>query len=137
VIVGQAPGPAAGPPAGSADTLAKLHSTLLESNQTHIADAVQHSTLTESPSELVVTTPKMYVMYLKQPAFEAAVRQVLGKQIKITIRQGADAPAASAAPQPPPPDEVAARALSHPEVQRFQETFPGSQVRAVRNLKEG
>jgi hypothetical protein len=33
-------------------------------------------------------------------------------------------------------DEAARRALEHPEVKRFQETFPGSQVRAVRNLKE-
>ena len=32
--------------------------------------------------------------------------------------------------------EAAERALAHPEVQRFQELFPGAQVRAVRNLKE-
>jgi hypothetical protein len=34
-------------------------------------------------------------------------------------------------------NEAADRALAHPEVQRFQELFPDSQVRAVRNLKEG
>jgi len=33
-------------------------------------------------------------------------------------------------------DEVSQRALAHPEVRRFQELFPGAQVRAVRNLKE-
>jgi hypothetical protein len=32
-------------------------------------------------------------------------------------------------------DEVAARALSHPEVQRYRELF-GGEVRTVRNLKE-
>jgi hypothetical protein len=33
-------------------------------------------------------------------------------------------------------EEVSQRALSHPDVQRFQELFPDAQVRAVRNLKE-
>ena len=33
-------------------------------------------------------------------------------------------------------DEVTVRALAHPEVQRFQQMFPGSMVRTVRNLKE-
>jgi hypothetical protein len=33
-------------------------------------------------------------------------------------------------------DATAERALGHPEVQRFQELFPGSQVRTVRNLRE-
>ena len=33
-------------------------------------------------------------------------------------------------------DEAAERALAHPEVKRFQELFPESQVRQVRNLKE-
>jgi hypothetical protein len=32
-------------------------------------------------------------------------------------------------------EELTGRALSHPEVQRFRETF-GGQVRAVRDLKE-
>jgi hypothetical protein len=33
-------------------------------------------------------------------------------------------------------EEVSQRALSNPDVQRFQELFPDAQVRAVRNLKE-
>jgi hypothetical protein len=36
----------------------------------------------------------------------------------------------------PPQDDVSERALAHPEVRRFQETFPDAQVRVVRNLKE-
>jgi hypothetical protein len=31
---------------------------------------------------------------------------------------------------------VARRALAHPEVQRFQELFPNSHVRQVRDLKD-
>ena len=42
----------------------------------------------------------------------------------------------TAAPKPKPPqDDVSERALSHPEVRRFQEMFPDAQVRVVRNLK--
>ena len=33
-------------------------------------------------------------------------------------------------------DDVTERALAHPEVKRFQETFPDAQVRVVRNLRE-
>jgi hypothetical protein len=39
------------------------------------------------------------------------------------------------APLAKPKDDVSERALAHPEVKRFQETFPDAQVRAVRNLK--
>ena len=37
---------------------------------------------------------------------------------------------------PPHDDDVTRRALSNPEVRRFQEAFPGSKVYKVRNLKE-
>jgi hypothetical protein len=33
-------------------------------------------------------------------------------------------------------DEAAGRALEHPAVKRFQELFPQSQVREIRNLRE-
>jgi hypothetical protein len=126
----------------------------MDAKQIHVADALEHSSLDESANELVITTPKMYVMYLKQAEFEAAVRRVLGKPVKITIKAGevaagqaapitpATAAAASAADRDTrdtrePGDEAAARALAHPDVRRFQEIFPDSQVRKVRNLKEG
>jgi hypothetical protein len=114
--------------------------------QLHIADAVEHSGIEESSNELVITTPKMYVAYLKQAGFEAAVLKVLGRAVRITIKveePGAAAPG-SAAPvgqtlssaNAPQGDETAQRALANPEVQRFQEMFPESQVRTVRNLRE-
>jgi DNA polymerase-3 subunit gamma/tau len=135
------------------DTRSRLHAALMDAKQIHVADALEHSSLDESANELVITTPKMYVMYLKQAEFEAAVRKVLGKPVKITIKAGevaagSSAPVAAAAPAADrntsdtrdardPGDETAARALSHPDVRRFQEMFPDSQVRKVRNLKEG
>jgi DNA polymerase III subunit gamma/tau len=118
------------------DARSRLHAALIEAKQMHLADAVEHSGITESPTELIVTTPKMYMLYLKQPDFEAAVRRVLGRQLKITIKAGdaaGQAPIAAAAPRQ---DEARERALANPEVQRFQEEFPDSQVRTVRNLRE-
>src|SRR5439155_496221 len=109
---------------------------LLEAKQTHVADALENSELAESESELSFTTPKMYVMYLKQAEFESAVRRVLGKPVKITIKAGETSRVPGVTPAAKPPrqqDEVTARALGHPEVRRFQEMFPDSQVRAVRN----
>ncbi len=97
--------------------------------------------LAESGAELVFTAPKMYQMYIKDPIFDATVKRVVGKPVKITIKVGETSRAAE--PQAGPPaavgakdDATAERALGHPEVQRFQELFPGSQVRTVRNLRE-
>jgi hypothetical protein len=109
---------------------------LVEAKQTYTADALEHSELVESATELIVTTPKMYAMNLKNAEFNALVQRMLGRPVKITLKVGETtrepAPAAPAAKT----DEVAARALEHPEVKRFQELFPDSQVRTVRNLKD-
>ena len=131
------------PESVAGDTRSRLRAALIEARQTHVADALEHSELAESANELAFTTPRMYGMYLKQPEFEAAVRQVMGKPVRVTIKIGDASPGASApaTAQAPPaatkPDEAATRALAHPEVRRFQEMFPDSQVRTVRNLKEG
>jgi DNA polymerase-3 subunit gamma/tau len=126
------------------DLRSRLHAALIQAKQLHLADAIEHSELAESPNELVITTPKMYVAYLKQPGFEAAVRGVLEKAVRITIKI-ADAGTSDGAParqaispdaDKAPEDETARRALANPEVQRFQEMFPDSQVRTVRNLRE-
>jgi DNA polymerase III subunit gamma/tau len=137
-------------PAG--DLRSRLHAALIESKQMHIADAVEHSDLVESANDLVITTPKMYAMYLKQPGFEVAVTRLLERSVRITIKVGE--PAATevsgdsgsvGTPVGARPgtragdtrtDETSARALENPEVQRFQEMFPDSQVRTVRNLRD-
>jgi DNA polymerase-3 subunit gamma/tau len=133
------------------DTRSRIHRALLDAKLTHVADAVEHSELRESGDELILTTPKMYQLYVKQPEFGATVQRVLGKPVKITVRiteminNGAKAAEGSPESGPPAPpidvptasnDEVTARALAHPEVQRFKEIFPDSQVRKVRNLRE-
>ena len=116
----------------------RLQAALAEAKQANLADALEHSDVAESANEIVFTTPKMYQMFLKDSKFEAAVRQTAGKPVKITIKlgeaKGAAEPAAAKAPAQENP--AAERALGHPEVQRFQELFPGSQVRTVRDLRE-
>jgi hypothetical protein len=119
-----------------------LHVALTEAKQANLADALEHTDVAESGNEVVFTTPKMYQMFLKDATFEATVRRVLGKPVKITIKLGEATGAAPSSTQPakraPSMQENAAaeRALGHPEVQRFQELFPDSQVRAVRDLRE-
>jgi DNA polymerase-3 subunit gamma/tau len=120
------------------DLRERLYAALLEAKLAHPADALQHSELTESATELVFTTPKMYQLYVKEPAFEAMAKKVAGRPVRVTIKIGDAAPAAVPVQVPPPKqaDEATARALSHPEVKRFQEMFPDAQVRTVRNLKD-
>jgi DNA polymerase-3 subunit gamma/tau len=121
------------------DFRTRLYAALVEAKLTHVADGVEHSEVTETGAEIVFTAPKMYQLFLKGPEFEAAVRRVAGRNIKITLKVGdaaAAAPAVKAPAKAASNDEASERALAHPEVKRIQELFPESQVRAVRNLKE-
>ncbi len=119
------------------DLRSRLHAALLEAKLTHVADALEHSELAESPNELVFTTPKMYQLYLKQSEFEAAAKRIAGRPVRVTIKVGEPVRAAAPAAAPAKAeDEATTRALAHPEVKRFQEVFPGAQVRTVRNLKD-
>jgi len=143
----QAPTPqaAAPPPPSSAptsgDLRTRLHATLIEAKQVHLADAVEHCDVAESANEVVFTTSKMFQMFLKDPVLEATVKRVTGRPVRVTVKVGevnAAPPPAAAAPKPASAleGETAERALSHPEVKRFQELFPDAQVRTVRDLKE-
>ncbi len=122
------------------DLRSRLHGALLEAKSVHLADAVEHSEVTESPNEVVFTASKMFQMFLKDPVLDATVKKVTGRPVRVTVKIGevSAAPAPAAAPKPTSAAEGEAteRALSHPEVKRFQELFPDAQVRTVRNLKE-
>jgi DNA polymerase-3 subunit gamma/tau len=128
------PAPVRSPDSNGGDTRSKLHAALIEAKQTYVADALEHSELTESAQEWIFTTPKLYAMNLKHGDFAAIVQKVAGRPVKVTIKIGETQ--REAAPAAAQTDEVAARALEHPEVKRFQELFPDSQVRTVRNLKD-
>jgi len=135
-----APVQAAPDPMTEGDLRSRLYNSLMENKQAHLADAVEHSQIEEVGADLVFTTLKMYQMYLKSAEFDAVVKRVHGKPARIVIKIGeaSAAPVASAlAPPAVKNNETSERALAHPEVQKFKELFPDSQVRAVRNLKEG
>jgi len=134
VVIPAKSAPAALPASG--DLRSRLHAALLEAKLTHVADALEHSELAESPNELVFTTPKMYQLYLKQAEFEAAAKRIAGRPVRVTIKIGDTAPATPVAPAPKREDEATARALAHPVVIRFQDVFEDAQVRTVRNLKD-
>jgi len=122
----------------SGDFRARLLGALQEAKLTHVADAVEHSQIVESGAELIFTVPKMYQLFLKGSEFEAAVKRAAGRAVKLTLKIGESAASAASASKPAilGDDEATERALSHPEVKRFQELFPDSQIRAVRNLKD-
>ncbi len=113
----------------------RLHSALTELGMQFTADAVEHSQITESNGELLFTTPEEFKLALNEKDILKVVQKVAGRPMRIKVTAGtvdlAEAPKAR-----PPQDDVSERALSHPEVRRFQETFPDAQVRVVRNLKE-
>lgn len=102
--------------------------------------AVAQSELREQGGEVEFLAPRSAAMGLRSSDIDKALSQALGKAVrkKITLVEPAAAPqepAQAAGPQPGD-DETLKRALDHPEVQKFQELFPGSQVRGVRDLKE-
>lgn len=130
------PAPAADP--AQADWRKLLHEALTQSGQTTTADAVEHSAIVFTGSELIVTTTRLYGMAVKGDAeLPKIVQRIAGRPVRITIKQGdAAPPSAPLSTANASGGDVEQRALSHPEVQRFRELFPDAQVRDVRNLKD-
>jgi len=113
----------------------RLHSALIELGMQFTADAVEHSQIVESNGELQCTTPDEFKLALNEKDILKVVQKVAGRPMRVKVTAGSvdvvEIPKAK-----PPEDETSERALSHPEVRRFQETFPDAQVRVVRNLRE-
>ncbi len=131
----QQPTTASAPPAASAGPWRdRLHTALLESGMQFTADAVEHSQVSESNGELHFVTPEEFRLAMNEKDIQKVVQKIAGRPMRIKISLGKPAEVA-AAPLAKPQDDVSERALAHPEVKRFQETFPDAQVRAVRNLK--
>ncbi len=134
---GAAAAPAMDPPpsAGAIDWRNQLLRVLMEMGLTFTADAVEHSVVEEVNGELRFTTPKDFQLGISPDDIGKAVRQIAGRPLRIKVVIGETGPLPEAPAAPKPPDDTAERALQHPEVQRFRETF-GGEVRDVRNLKE-
>jgi DNA polymerase-3 subunit gamma/tau len=113
----------------------RLHTALTELGMQFTADAVEHSQITESNGELSFAAPEEFHLALNGKDILKVVQEVAGRPMRVKVTPGA-VDVAEAPKARPPADEVSDRALSHPEVRRFQEMFPDAQVRVVRNLKE-
>jgi DNA polymerase-3 subunit gamma/tau len=128
------PAAAVAPPA-SGSLKDRLLAHLQQAGNLLLADAVEHSEVSESAGEVRFSGPIEFTLSFRDVGMKTAVQAVLGRSAKVSFTA-----AASAAPPPakakPEDDEVSRRALSNPEVQRFQETFPNSQIRNVRNLRD-
>jgi len=120
----------------------KLHAALMELGMEFTADAIEHSEVVEANGELRFTTPPEFSIAMKEADINQAVRQIIGKPLKIKVTIGnvaapdrapdRDKVAAAPAAQD---DDVSRRALANPEVQNFRDLF-GGEIRTVRNLKE-
>jgi DNA polymerase-3 subunit gamma/tau len=128
-------GAPSGTPASGPEWKERLHATLMEIGMTFTADAVEHSVVEASAGELSFTTPDQFLLAMKDEDINRAVRQIIGRSLKIKVAAGQGSAPAPKLPKAPE-DETTARALANPEVKRFQDAFPGGQVRTVRNLKE-
>lgn len=134
--------PAAAPPVsrpagGGGGLKQRLVQALLDAGRKMSADAVDHSEIREAPEGIVFGAPPEFGLSLKSPEVQKALTQILGRPAKITIEASAGSAEshASAGKRPEEDGEAAKRAMEHPEVRRFQELFPDSQVRRIEDLK--
>ena len=118
------------------DWRSRLHTALMELSMSFTADAVEHSEVSEVNGELHFVTPKEFSLAMDEKDIQKAIRQSGGKPMRLNIAFGDTGVKPAPKPAASQEDEVSQRALSHPEVRRFQEIFPDAQVRAVRNLKD-
>jgi len=117
------------------DLRARLHQALLDAGMQFTADALEHSQVAEAGNELHFTTPQEFKVSMNEKDILKIVQKVVGRSMRVKITLG-ELAGVEAPKLKPIQDDVAERALTHPEVRRFQEMFPDAQVRVVRNLKE-
>ena len=114
----------------------RVHGALVDLGMQFTADTIAESELIESNGELRIVKPADCLLDAND--VQKALQKLGMRPLKIAVVTGTpqEAPLAAANRKSAAEEEASARALAHPEVQRFRERFPGAQVRAVRNLKE-
>ena len=132
----KAPPVSSGPPDPNDDWRGKLHGAMTEAGLQFSADAIAQSEAVLVNGELVITAPKQFQLDLGREEILSALKQLGFPALRFKVNFGEVKAAAQPLPKAAPKeDEVAERALAHPEVKRFRELF-GGEVRTVRNLKE-
>jgi DNA polymerase-3 subunit gamma/tau len=124
--------PAPPKPAGSFQ--ARLAEHLASNGQKQTAAAIEASVVEETPAGVRIAGPVEYKFSLNPADLQRVVNHVAGRPVKLTVELVERAAPAKAVPAAPP-GEAAERALSHPEVQRFRELFPESEVKKVEDLR--
>ncbi|MCS7315439.1 MAG: DNA polymerase III subunit gamma/tau [Bryobacterales bacterium] len=132
------PAPVPAAPAAAGDPKQRLHAAALELGLTFTADALLHSEIRETGAELEVRAPKEYALVLKGAELDKAVRKAFGRarKVKVVLVETASGVNPPFAPAGGDVAGARERALAHPAVRRFLETFPDAEIRAVRDLKE-
>lgn len=141
-----APPPAISDKPDESDWRSRLYAALHKLKLPHTADAIEESDVVEVNGMLQITAPnRLHEMTLKGD-LPGVIEQIAGRPMKLQIKIGQVAARSTASSLPSSAasgnsggtgdDEVRQRALSHPDVQRFQEIFPEGQVRQVRNLRD-
>lgn len=131
------PPPASRPaPAASGSFKQRLFDLLVESGKKQSAAAVEHAEIREAPEGITFSAPREFMLSLRSPDVQRAVAQVMGKPVKITIESGEGTGAAKPVENKAGTDEAMERALANTEVKRFQELFPGSNIKNVQDLKD-
>jgi DNA polymerase-3 subunit gamma/tau len=101
--------------------------------------AVEESQLIEGQGGVEFIATRAAKMGLMSKDIDKALSKLMGRVVKPKIsinEEAAPAATARAAEESQGAEEARERALAHPDVQRFQQMFPDSQVRGVRDLKE-
>jgi DNA polymerase III subunit gamma/tau len=120
------------------DLKSDLQGALRNAGLAFSADAVGQAEIELRGSDMVIRAPKAMLLALKDAAVQRLASDIAGKPVRVKVEAGENMTvAAPASSNPAHGDEgLRERALSHPGVKRFQELFPGAQVRAVRNLND-
>ena len=133
--------PAAPPPAEAkktdGDLRSRLYAGALELGLKFTADGFEAAEITEDNGVIEIVAPEECEFTMKEQDVNRVVAAIGMVGVRAKVRFSASVVAG-----PPPAAKLAAaddateRALANPTVKRFQETFPDSLVRSVRNLKE-
>ncbi len=130
------PKAAAGKPVDG-DLRSRLYAAALELGLKFTADGFEAAQISEGPGGLEIVAPEEAEFTMRESDVNRVLAAIGMTGVRAKIRfsasvQSGPPPAAKQAVQ----DDATERALAHPAVKRFQETFPEAQVRSVRNLKE-
>jgi DNA polymerase III subunit gamma/tau len=132
------PSPASSPVTG--DLKSDLQNALRSAGLAFSADAVAQSEIELRGSDLVIRAPRAMLLALRDASVQRLASTVAGKPVRVKAEVGENMTVAAAAPASSSTGDgdsgLRERALSDPGVKRFQELFPGAQVRTVRNLNE-